>query len=199
MTYVVVDIEADGPDPFANSMLSLGAAAVTDDLRDAGTFQVNLAPRQGTAPNPRTLAWFRAEAPAAYAAITRDPVPPAEAVARFVAFVEALPAPRIFVAHPVIFDGPWVDRYLALYTGVRLFDHATHQVPLFARTGLDLPSLVMGVTGRAYLDSHRGRIPPEWFDAPHTHDALDDAIGYASVLKHVLAMRPSGDSTVECA
>ncbi len=189
-TYVVVDIEADGPDPFANSMLSLGAVAVSAALDDAGTFTVNMTPRPGTAPNEKTLAWFRAEAPEAFAAIQVDPVAPAEAMARFVEFVESLPAPRIFVAHPVIFDGAWVDHYLGLFTAVRLFDHATHQTPLFARTALDLPSLVMGVTGRPYVECHRGRLPEGWFgDVPHTHDALDDALGYASVLKTVLALR----------
>ncbi|WP_075223258.1 3'-5' exoribonuclease domain-containing protein [Acuticoccus yangtzensis] len=187
-TYVVVDIEADGPDPFANSMLCLAAVAVdAATLAEAGTFAQNLAPRPETAPNPRTLAWFEAEAPEAYAAIRRDPQPPAEVMARFVAFVEGLKAPAIFVAHPVIFDGAWVDRYLGLFTDVRLFDHATHKTPLFAKTGIDLPSLVMGVTGRPFLEAHRGRLPDAWFgDVPHTHDALDDAKGYANLLATVL-------------
>ena len=189
-TYVVVDIEADGPDPLANAMLAIGAVAVSAALEAAGTFAVNMSPREGTRPNEKTLAWFRAEAPEAFAAINVDPVPPAEAMARFVAFVEGLPAPRIFVAHPVIFDGAWIDRYLALFTDVRLFDHAPHQTPLFARPALALPSLVMGVTGRPYVECHRGRLPAGWFgDVPHTHDALDDALGYASVLKTVLALR----------
>ncbi|RAH96553.1 DNA polymerase III subunit epsilon [Acuticoccus sediminis] len=190
MTYVVVDIEADGPDPAVNSMLCLAAAAVSTDLREAGTFTVNLAPRDGAATNEKTLAWFREEAADAYAAITCDPVAPAEAMARFVAFVESLPGPRIFVAHPLIFDGSWVDHYLELYTGVRLFGLAQHRTSLFMRTGIDLPSLIMGVTGRAFDDCHRGRIPEAWFgDVPHTHDALDDARGYASVLATVLAMQ----------
>ena len=189
-TYVVVDIEADGPDPAVNSMLCLAAAAVSFDLEDAGTFTVNMSLRPGATTSEKTLAWFAEDAPDAWAAITRDPVDPAAAMARFVAFVEGLPGPRVFVAHPVIFDGSWVDHYLALYTGVRLFGLASHRTSLFDRTGLDLPSLIMGVTGRPFEDCHRGRLPEEWFgDVPHTHDALDDARGYASVLKTVLAMR----------
>ena len=193
-TYVVVDIEADGPDPHRNSMLCLAAAAVSAaTLREVGAFTVNLAPREGRTTNPKTLAWFAEDAPEAWAAITRDPVPAGEAMARFVAFVESLPGPRIFVAHPVIFDGSWVDHYLELYTDVRLFGLAVHRTSLFQRTGLDLPSLIMGVTGRPFDACHRGRIPEEWFgDVPHTHDALDDARGYASVLAHVLALRRSG-------
>ena len=189
-TYVVVDIEADGPDPHVNSMLCLAAAAVSFELDDAGAFTVNLAPREGRVTNPKTLAWFAADAPEAWAAITRDPVDPAAAMARFVAFVESLPGPRVFVAHPVIFDGAWVDHYLELYTDVRLFGLAAHRTSLFERTGIDLPSLIMGATGRPFADCHRGRIPETWFgDVPHTHDALDDAKGYARVLAHVLALR----------
>ncbi|MEM6846857.1 MAG: 3'-5' exoribonuclease [Pseudomonadota bacterium] len=187
-TYVVVDIEADGPDPMGNSMLSLAAVAVdAATLRNSGEFVKNMRPREDAAVNQKTLDWFAREAPEAYTAITKDPIAPADAMAAFISFVKGLPAPQIFVAHPVMFDGAWVDRYLGLYTDVRLFDHATHATPLFCRTGLDLPSLVMGVTGRPYPACHRGILPTAWFgDNTHRHDALSDALGYSELLRTVL-------------
>ncbi|CAN5542562.1 hypothetical protein BH10PSE7_BH10PSE7_25900 [soil metagenome] len=186
-TYVVADIEANGPYPAENAMMSLGAVAVSDALDIVSTFSVNLLARADSVPNMRTLAWFETEAADAYAAAQENPVEPEKAVASFVGWVLSLPAPRIFAAHPVIFDGGWIDTYLELYSPYRLFDHATHAKPLFARTGLDLPSLVMGATGMPFLECHRGRLNARWFDTQtHSHCALDDAMGYAALLINAL-------------
>ena len=49
--YVSIDIEADGPAPGLNSMLSLGAAAFTSDGALAQTFSVNLEPLRSSLAN----------------------------------------------------------------------------------------------------------------------------------------------------
>ena len=40
-TYVVCDIEADGPIPGPHSMLSLGAVAVNKNGKQLGAFEIN--------------------------------------------------------------------------------------------------------------------------------------------------------------
>ena len=50
--YVVTDIEADGPTPGRNSMLSFASVAVTAGLEIADDFEAVLAPLEGAAPDP---------------------------------------------------------------------------------------------------------------------------------------------------
>jgi hypothetical protein len=187
MTYFVTDIEADGPFPGINAMRSLAAVAVSDALVEIGEFAQNLAAPRETQPNPATITWFEREAPQAWAAIQKDPRPPAEAMAAFVKWVETFPRPRIFVAHPLIFDGPWVDHNLAGYTDKRLFSYAGHAEALFADGGLDLPSLAMGVLQLPFTECRRERLPAGLFgERRHTHTALEDARGYALLLRRLL-------------
>jgi hypothetical protein len=168
-------------------MRSLAAIAVSDDLIELGEFAQNLAPPPDTRPHPPTIAWFEREAPDAWAAVQRNPKPPAEVMAAFVGWVETSPRPRIFVAHPLIFDGLWVDHNLAGYTDKQLFSYAGHAEPLFDDGGLDLPSLAMGVLRRPFTECRRERLPAGLFgERPHTHTALDDARGYALLLRRLL-------------
>ena len=58
--YVSIDIEADGPAPGLNSMLSLGAAAFTADGALVDTFSANTPEGSGSRPRPpRRLARSR--------------------------------------------------------------------------------------------------------------------------------------------
>ena len=69
--YVSIDIEADGPAPGLNSMLSLGAVAFTSDGALVDTFSANLEARE----DPKTMRWW-AKQPEAWAACRtqiRDP------------------------------------------------------------------------------------------------------------------------------
>jgi hypothetical protein len=77
----------------------------------------------------------------------------------FVKWVETFPRPRMFVAHPLIFDGPWVDHNLAGYTNKRLFAYAGHAEALFEDGGLDLPSLAMGTLRLPFAECRRERPP----------------------------------------
>ncbi|WP_038015191.1 hypothetical protein [Thalassobaculum salexigens] len=186
--YLVTDIETDGPEPEAQSMLSLATAACAPGRGIVDTFTINLAPQLGHAAHPETAAWWRTQ-PEAWAAATSDPVAPGEAMTRWADWVRALPAPRIFVAHPLTFDGIWVDWYLRRYVGVPLNRGPLSGEALFAPTALDLPSLIAGRLGRDPATLHEKRYPPEWLGAvPHSHRAEDDAVGYAHLLLRVLAM-----------
>jgi hypothetical protein len=187
MTYFVTDIEADGPFPGINAMRCLASIAVSDELEEVGEFSENLEPVAGTRPSPATIAWFERDAPEAWSALQVSPKPAGAVMAAFVHWVEGFPEPRIFVAHPVIFDGRWVDHYLAAHTDKRLFSYAGHADALFVDGGLDLASLAMGALGRSFVDSRRDRLPPELLDGrKHTHLAIDDARGYARLLRNLL-------------
>lgn len=181
-TYVVTDIEATGFTPGRHSMLSFASVAVTGAGREVGRFEAVLSELPGGEWEPGTRAWFENDEPQALAAATSDPRDPAVVMADFVAFVGALPSPRVFTAHPLAFDGSWIDHYLGRFTDHQLLDGRYHADPLF-HGSLCLRSYGAAVTGRYVGDVDPATLPPEWFgDVPHTHRAIDDALGYAHLL-----------------
>lgn len=187
--YVVVDIETDGPDPGGNSMLSFGAVASHAEGPPVACFSVNLSPLPGASPEPRTLAWWRSE-PEAWAAATRDPVPAATAMTRFAEWLRALPQRPVFAAYPLVFDGTWIDWYLRRFTGLRLCKGPYNGEALFEGTAIDMPSLAMGALGLEAAETLRKPFPEAWLGGhAHSHGALDDALGYAVLLQHLLRHR----------
>jgi DNA polymerase III epsilon subunit-like protein len=181
-TYVVTDIEASGLRPGRHSMLSFASVAVGGDGGEFGRFEAVLAELPGAVWEPGTRAWFEHDEPAALEAATADPRDPALVMADFVAFVRDLPGPRVFAAHPVAFDGSWIDHYLRAFTDHQLLDGRYHPDPLF-HDSLCLRSYAAAVTGRFVSDVAPATLPSEWFgEVPHTHRAIDDALGYAHLL-----------------
>ena len=190
-TYVVTDIEATGFRPGRHSMISFASVAVTGDGTELGRFEAVLAELPAAEWEPGTRAWFENDEPAALQAAITDPRDPASVMNEFVAFVSALPGPRVFTAHPVAFDGSWIDHYLRLFTDRQLLDGMYHPDPLF-HDSLCLRSYGAGVTGRYVGDVGPTTLPSEWFgEVPHTHRAIDDAAGYAHLL--VELVRRSGE------
>lgn len=190
LTYIVTDIETDGPSPGANSMLSLAAAACDDLGEVIGTFTVNLAPLPGASSDARTLRWWSTQ-PEAWSAATKDPQPPEVAMSAYVAWIRSFAGQAMFTAHPLVFDGAWVDWYLRRFSGIRLFKGPYEGEELFAGSGLDLPSLVAGREGKSILACTRESYPVHWLGGhEHSHRALDDALGYASLLRVILSGPP---------
>ena len=74
--YVSTDVEADGPIPGPNSMLSFASAAFTADKTLVGTFEANLTLLPGAEGDPKTMAWWQSQ-PEAWAACRKDPRDPA--------------------------------------------------------------------------------------------------------------------------
>jgi DNA polymerase III epsilon subunit-like protein len=181
-TYLVTDIEATGFRPGQHSMLSFATVAVTASGEERGRFEAVLAELSGGSWHPGTRAWFENDEPAALHAATTDPREPGEVMTDFVAFVLAVPGPRIFAAHPVAFDGSWIDYYLRRFTDHQLIDGIYASEPLFHDT-LCLRSYAAAVTGRSVREVSPATLPSEWFgEVPHTHRAIDDAVGYAHLL-----------------
>jgi DNA polymerase III alpha subunit (gram-positive type) len=180
--YVVTDIEADGPWPGANSMISFASVAVTARGEEQGIFEAVLRPLPGAAANPDTYAWFQTQ-PEAWRAATTDPRPVVDVMDDFVSWVRDLPEKRMFAAHPLGFDGGWMDYYLRRFTPYGLVQGPYETDRLFNGPGLCLQSYAAAITGRPMADVSPRTLPAEWLgDIPHTHRAIDDARGYAHLL-----------------
>lgn len=186
--FVVTDIESDGPDPGRHSMLSFGSVACGPDGGTLGEFTANLQPLPDAGQDPGTMAWWQTE-PEAWRETVRDQQDPAAVMTAFAAWLLGLPGTPVFVAHPLTFDGLWIDWYLQRFVGRRLFRRPRSPGLCFA-SGLDLPSMVMAATGWDYARCSRDSYPEHWLGGHlHNHRAIDDARGYAHLLALVLAGR----------
>lgn len=131
------------------------------------------------------MRWWQ-EHPVSWQHTIRDPREPGEAMRAWAEWVRGLPGTPVFAAHPLTFDGAWVDWYLQHFVGARLFDRA-REPGLCHGAGLDIPSLVMATAGLNYRSCDREAYPGHWLgEHVHSHCALDDARGYAHILKLIL-------------
>lgn len=174
--YVSTDIEADGPIPGPHSMLSFASAAFTADKQLVSTFSCNLETLPDAKPEARTAEWWRSQ-PEAWAACRSNLRPPAEAMQDYLRWLKELPGKPVFVAYPAAYDFMFVYWYLIRFTGESPFSHSA----------LDIKTLAMTLLGRGYRDSTKKNMPRHWFDdLPHTHVALDDAIGQGALFCNML-------------
>jgi len=185
-TYISIDIEADGPIPGANSMLSLGAAAFIFDpstekgYHQLGTFEVNILPLPEAVPNPDTMAWWGRN-PEAYKEATTDALPAPRAMQMFNEWVTPLQRP-VLVGYPVTYDFMFVYWYFVKFVGF--------PAP-FGFQGLDIKTLAMERLRCDFKNAAKKNFPRRWFkDAPkHTHKAVDDAIGQGILFMNILLER----------
>jgi hypothetical protein len=174
--YVSTDVEADGPIPGPNSMLSFGSAAFRRSGEMIGTFSVNLDLLPEAAPDPRTQAWWESQ-PEAWAACRTDTRPPAEAMRAYVEWLKTLPGRPVFVGYPVAYDFMFVYWYLIRFTGASPFSHSA----------LDIKTAAMIALKSPYREATKKNMPRRWFtNRPHTHVALDDAIGQGELFCRIL-------------
>jgi hypothetical protein len=167
-TYVSTDIEADGPIPGPNSMISLGSAAFSEEGEMLGTFEANLEPIAGAGPDPGTMAWWSKNM-VAYGEATRHPRPAEEVMNEYYEWVIDLPGRPVFVGYPATYDFMFVYWYLMRFKGDSPFSFS----------GLDIKTYAMAQMGTQYRQSSKRNMPKRWFDgAPaHSHKAIEDAIG----------------------
>jgi hypothetical protein len=160
-------------------MLSFGSAAYTADKKLIGTFSANLQTLQGATPDPKTKEWWNTQ-PEAWAECRRDPEDPAFAMKSYVTWLKRLPGKPVFVAYPAAFDFMFVYWYLMRFAG---------ESP-FSFSALDIKSYAMAVLGTSYRSASKKNMPKAWFDPlPHTHKALDDAIGQGALFCNILTAR----------
>jgi hypothetical protein len=180
LIYCFADIETDGPVPGENSMLSIGCAAFDENGSEVGAFSENIEELEGASGDPSTLEWWAGEG-SIRDKIRMDPKPPALVFEEFVAWVLSLGGEAIFAAHPLLFDGVWIDWYLKKLTGRRIFEGPFAEHCLFVGAGIDVPSYVHAALNTPYIRT-RPAYPPEMLGGhAHTHLPLDDARGHAAV------------------
>lgn len=96
----------------------------------------------------------------------------------YVAWLKGLPGKPVFVAYPAGFDFLFVYWYLIRFAG---------ESP-FSFSALDIKSYAMAKLGVPYREATKRNMPKAWFsDRPHTHKALDDALGQGELFLNMLA------------
>jgi hypothetical protein len=185
--YVSIDIEADGPIPGQNSMLNFGAAAFDvagpEPLVPIATFEANLKPIEGAAPDADTMAWW-GEQPEAHAYVSSNQRAAATVMPEFVAWAVALPGNPVLVSYPA-YDFMWIHWYIMRFGAVKRspFSFAALDTKTLAMVALDQTTF-KGTSKRAMFKQR-----PEWFDGQpeHDHTGLTDAIGQGMLFVRILA------------
>ncbi len=162
MSYVMVDIEADGPIPGDYSMVCFGAVMVAPGLDR--TFYARLAPiSKKWVPEALGVSGFSREE-------TLEFADPAAEMTRFEAWLEGSKQSRpIFVADNNGFDWQFINWY---------FHHFLGRNP-FGFSSMNLGSLYKGLvrdTAASFKHLRKTR---------HTHNPVDDAMGNAEALLHM--------------
>ena len=174
-------------------MLAFASVAVDAKGEEIDSFEAVLETLPEAGENPITMQWFKGF-PEAWAAATRDPRPAQEVMPRFAAWVRQLPGQPVFTAHPLAFDGSWIDYYLRRFAKIRMLKGPWEGERLFYTAGLCLQAFAAGRSGWDFADCGTERYPPAWLGhIPHSHLSIDDARGYANLLKTLLRMKAPAD------
>jgi len=175
--YISTDVETDGPIPGPHSMLSLASAAFLPDKTVLATFEANLLTLPEASGDPATMKWWERH-PDAWRACRADVRSPTVVMAEYCSWLDELPGQPVFVAYPVGFDFMFVYWYLMKFAG---------RSP-FSRYALDVRTYAMALLDREYRASGKADMPERWHSArPHTHVALEDAIGQGELFCNMLA------------
>lgn len=158
-------------------MLSFASAAFTADKQMIATFSANLETLPGAAADPRTAEFWK-QNPKAWEACRSNARPPEQVMPEYVRWVKSLLGRPVFVAYPAAFDFLFVYWYMIRFAGESPFSHSA----------LDIKTYAMALMQTSYRDSTKRNMPKRWFDRlPHTHVALDDAIGQGALFCNMLA------------
>lgn len=178
--YVSTDVEADGPIPGPNSMLSFASAAFTAGGDLLGTFSANLFTLPGASGDEATMAWWGTQ-PEAWQACRSYPEDPATAMVKYQGWLNQLPGRPVFVGYPAAFDFMFVYWYLIRFAGSSPFSHSA----------LDIKTYAMALLGTGYRATVKRTMPRAWFGAVrHSHVAVDDAIEQGALFCAMLAANP---------
>jgi len=167
--YISTDIEADGPIPGPNSMLSFASAAFMPDGTLVDTFEANLMQLPDAQPDKDTMESFWAKNQEAWNYCRENLRKPKSAMKRYVKWINRLRqyGKPVFIAFPLGFDFTFMYWYLIKFTG---------QSP-FSFSGLDIKTFAMLMMNAEYRQSTKRNMPKRWFGAKkHSHKAIDDAI-----------------------
>jgi 3' exoribonuclease, RNase T-like len=162
MSYIMVDIEADGPIPGDYSMISFGAIVVEPSL--SKTFYAQIKPiSHQWIPEALQVSQFTREETLTFEA----PEPVMQRFATWIA-TESSGKP-FFISDNNGFDWQFINWYFHHFYGSNPFGHSS----------TNLGSLYKGLMKDTFVNFKHLR------KSPHTHHALDDARGNAEALLHL--------------
>jgi DNA polymerase III epsilon subunit-like protein len=159
MSYIMVDVESDGPIPGDYSMISLGAIVVEPSLTK--TFYAELKPiSEKWIPEALGVSGFSREKTLTFA-------DPKEVMTQFAAWIAAESNGRaFFISDNNGFDWQFINWYFHHFYGSNPFGHSS----------TNLGSLYKGFVNDTFANFKHLR------QTAHTHNALDDARGNAEAL-----------------
>ena len=165
--YVMVDVESDGPIPGDYSMLAIGAVVVEDGLQR--TFKAYLRPISDKYdPEAMAVGGFTREMVTRMDGSHRNP---AEVMQDFREWINSLGIKSpIFIADNNGFDWQFVNWYFHHFLGKNPFGFSSQ----------NLNSIYKGLTRSAFESFKHLR------KTRHTHDPVDDAMGNAEALLHMI-------------
>lgn len=167
--YASLDIEADGPTPLRNSMLSFGVALFDIEMTLLDVFYRTLHPLPDAAEDAPTMEWWRGQ-PEAWAAATKDRIDPKAAISDYHAWLDGWTAKAKVVetAWPLKYDGAFMLAYEGAFGG---------RTPL-GHSGICLRSIAMALSGGEFRDCGKSSLDPalQAGGIPHDHVALNDAV-----------------------
>jgi DNA polymerase III alpha subunit (gram-positive type) len=179
--FIVVDIEADGPFPGLHSMLSIGAVATTE-TNELSQFYAAIEPLKDFMPDPDTMDWWKSQ-PEAWQEVNANTQSAEIVINEFYNWIMSLGKKPIFVANPIALDYSFVSWCLARFAPKNPFMNDKNGIQ-----SLDLRSFMAGKYRLQYDQSSRINLPEELQQVlpVHTHKAIDDAVGYAVLLRKVI-------------
>lgn len=162
MSYYVVDVEADGPIPHINSMVSFGAVLVDDNLDK--TFYGKTRPISDLwVPDALAVSGHSREEH-----LTFDD--PLETMSNFLEWIEKTSKGRpIFISDNPAFDWQWINYYFHVYCGKNPFGFSARRIG----------DLYCGIVKDTFAGWKHLR------KTKHTHHPVDDAKGNAEALLHM--------------
>jgi len=178
--YCFTDIETDGPTPGKNSMLSMATVAYDENGNELDQFYASMHPMKDTSPNPKTLEWWKSF-PETWARLCKDRVAPEVAMERYIAWIRSLPGKPMFAAHPLLFDGVWMDNYLRTYVNLQLFSGPLPVEELFVGAGIDVASYAHAALNLRFTERRPDYPPSVLGNTEHTHHPLEDAREHAAI------------------
>lgn len=162
MSYILVDVEADGPCPGPYSMICFGAVVVRPGLEDTFYGQTR----------PISESWIQeALAVSGFARPEHEAFPPPEETMQaFSSWIEQVSKGRPrFISDNNGFDWQWINWYFHTYTGANPFGHSS----------ANLGSLYKGLVRTDFENFKHLR------KTEHDHHPVNDAKGNAEALLHM--------------
>lgn len=170
--FIVVDVEADGPCPGLYSMVSFGAVLVTPNLEDPNIFYGETSPVTNNY-TPEAL-----DVIGINRAIHKNYTKPDYTIPKFYNWLsdidyEATKNGKMkFISDNPAFDWQWINYYFHKYKGTNPFGFSARRIgDIYSGANKDL------------YDSTSWK---KWRKTSHNHNPVNDALGNAEALLHIL-------------